>query len=87
MKQMCKIDSATHGHTLSAWQWSRMPIPGSTNVYLDHRILGTISLTIGSWLTAASSAKSMHIMASFRNGAIGTYVDDVDLSPRGSGEH
>jgi hypothetical protein len=66
--------------SLNTKQWARLPIPGATSVWLDSRIEGTISLVIGSWLTAPTMARSLHVMASFRTGAIGTYVDEHDIS-------
>lgn len=72
---------------MSTRQWAQLPVPGTTRVWLDDRIEGTISLVIGSWMTAGSRAKSMHIMGSFRTGEVGTYCDDHDLAPRKPGEH
>lgn len=71
----------------SARQWGTLPVPGSTHVWLDYRIDGLISLVVGTWCTSNVHARSFKIMASFRTGEIGTYCDDIDLTPRKSGQH
>ena len=79
--------SRTNVSSISAKRWAQLPILGTTRVWLDSRIEGTISLAVGTWCTSDERACSLNIMASFRTGEIGVYRDIIDLTPRESGAH